>query len=199
MSTTAPPLLRSPPAHPAVHESAQDALAEQAHDQDAEDDGGNVDVQAHVAVEDVTELVGDDTLEFVARQLVEGAARDGDGRVGGVEAGGEGIEARLLVENVDRGHRDAGGDGHFLDDVEELAFAAGRWSGDSPAGRRPVRRPRRRPRAFATIYRARRGRPRPRCRRRPGRIFSDPTTRCGPVPGRRSSNAGRVSHSGRTS
>jgi hypothetical protein len=50
------------------------------------------------------------------------AARDGDGGVAGFVAGGEGVDAVLLVHDIDLRHGHAGGDGHFLDDVEQLAF-----------------------------------------------------------------------------
>ena len=81
------------------------------------------DVHAHVAVQDVAELVADHALQLVARELVERAAGDGDGGVAGRQPGGEGVEPRLVLEHVDGGHRDAGGDGHLLDDIEQLALA----------------------------------------------------------------------------
>jgi len=67
----------------------------------------------------VAELVGDDALELVAREFFEGAAGDGDDGVAGGEAGGEGVEAALVIEEVDGRHGHAGGDGHLLDDVEQ--------------------------------------------------------------------------------
>ena len=50
------------------------------------------------------------------------AACDGDGGVAGFVAGGEGVDAVLVVHDVDLRHGHAGGDGHFLDDVEQFAF-----------------------------------------------------------------------------
>jgi hypothetical protein len=70
----------------------------------------------------VAELVGDDALEFVAREFFEGAAGDGDDGIGGGEAGGEGVDGGLVVEDEDAGHGDAGSEGHFLDDVEQAAL-----------------------------------------------------------------------------
>ena len=70
----------------------------------------------------MAELVGDDALEFVAREFLEGAAGDGDDGIGGGETGGEGVDGGLVVEDVDAGHGDAGSEGHFLDDVEETAL-----------------------------------------------------------------------------
>jgi hypothetical protein len=85
-------------------------------------DSHEPEVQPHVAVQDVAEFVADDTLQFVAREQLHAAARDGDGGVAGLVAGGEGVDAVLLVHDIDLRHRHAGGDGHFLDDVEQLAF-----------------------------------------------------------------------------
>ena len=53
------------------------------------------DVQPHVAVEDVAELVGDDALQLVAGELLGAAAGDRHHRVAGRVAGGEGVD-RLL-------------------------------------------------------------------------------------------------------
>ena len=89
---------------------------------DAKNDSHEPEVQPHIAIENVAEFVADDALQFVARQNFHAAARDGDGRVAGLVAGGEGVDAVLLVHDIDLRHGHAGGDGHFLDDVEQLAF-----------------------------------------------------------------------------
>ena len=70
----------------------------------------------------MAEFVADDALQFVARKQFHAAARDGDGGVAGFVAGGEGVDAILLVHDIDLRHGHSGGDGHFLDDVEQLAF-----------------------------------------------------------------------------
>ena len=103
-------------------ERREDAAADETEDEDAEDERREAQVEAHVAVEDVAELVGDDALEFVACEFFEGAAGDGDDGIGGSESGGEGIDGGFVVEDVDAGHGDAGSEGHFLDDVEETAL-----------------------------------------------------------------------------
>ena len=110
-------------ANPPAAERLQDAAAEHADNEDAEDDGGELYVEAHVAVENVAELVRDDALQLVAVEFVERAARDGDDGVARGEAGSEGVEAGLVVHHVDGRHGHARGDGHFLDDVEQAAFA----------------------------------------------------------------------------
>src|SRR5258708_32739881 len=61
-------LLPAAPADPPAAERLQDAAAQQADDEDAEHDCGDADIEPHVAVEDVAELVGDDALQLVARQ-----------------------------------------------------------------------------------------------------------------------------------
>lgn len=103
-------------------EGPQDAAAGETEDENTEDQRGEAHVEAHVAIEDVAELVADDALKFVAGEFLEGAAGDGDDGVAGVETGGERVDGGLLVHNVDGGHGDARRDGHFFDDVEEAAF-----------------------------------------------------------------------------
>ena len=93
--------------------------ADQAHQQDAVQHADQPQVEPHVAVEDVAELVGDDALQLVARELLGAAARDADHRVAGREAGREGVDALLLVQQEHGRHRHAGGEGHFLDDVQQ--------------------------------------------------------------------------------
>ena len=104
-------------------DAAEDDAAEDGEGEDAEDEGGEAGVEPHVAVEDVAELVGDDALEFVAVEPVQGAFGDGDGGVGRGVAGGEGVYPRLSGQHIDGGDGQAGGEGHLLDDVEQGAFA----------------------------------------------------------------------------
>ena len=70
----------------------------------------------------MTELVGDDALQFVARQMVERPARHADGGVLRVVAGCEGVDGGIPVDDVAEGHRQAGGEGHLLDHVEVATF-----------------------------------------------------------------------------
>jgi hypothetical protein len=48
------------------------------------------------------------------------AARDADDGVARRVSRGEGVDPVFLLEQIDRRHRRAGRDGHFLDDVEDL-------------------------------------------------------------------------------
>src|SRR5690606_18261502 len=47
-------------AHSTVEHAAQQAAADEADDEDTADDGGDADIEPHVAVQDVAELVRDD-------------------------------------------------------------------------------------------------------------------------------------------
>ena len=96
--------------------------ADQAQQQNAVQHADHPQVEPHVAVEDVAELVGDDALELVARELLGAAARDGNHRIAGREAGGEGVDPFLVLEQKHGRHGHAGGQGHFLDDVEHSSF-----------------------------------------------------------------------------
>ena len=61
-------------------------------------------------------------------------AGDGHDGVGGGQAGGEGIQAWFVVEDIDRWHGHARGDGHLLDHVEQASFLQISGSGvDRPA------------------------------------------------------------------
>ena len=91
----------------------------QRHHEDAEQQADQAQVEAHVAIDDVAELMGHHPLKFGAVELFEGAAGDGDHRVAGGVAGGEGVDAVFAVEHIDLGHRRPGGDGHLLDHVEQ--------------------------------------------------------------------------------
>ena len=122
------------PAAAAEAGDAQQLAADQAHQQDAVQHADQPQVEPHVAVEDVAELVGDDALQLVARELLGTAARDADDGVAGREAGGERVDALLLVEQKHGRHGHAGGEGHFLDDVQQPALdGIGRVRINAPA------------------------------------------------------------------
>ena len=104
-------------AHPAPEAPAQEEVGDE---RDHADQDADQRLEADVVVADVRHLVGDDALELLAVEAVEQPARDGDGGVLRVAPGGQGV-GRGLVEHVHRRHlRQAGGDRHLLDDVEEL-------------------------------------------------------------------------------
>ena len=104
--------------------------------EDAEQHAHQADVQAHVAVEHVAELVRDHALQFVALELVEAAPRHGDRGIGGRVAGGERVDAGFVLEHVDFRHRHAGGDRHFLDHVAQALLRADCRCPPAPAWRR---------------------------------------------------------------
>ncbi|OQB88778.1 MAG: hypothetical protein BWX84_02777 [Verrucomicrobia bacterium ADurb.Bin118] len=108
----------------------------------AENDAHEAQVQPHVPVQDVAELVSDDALQFIALEQLHAAARDADGGVTGRVPGGEGIDAVLLVHHVDLRHGHAGGEGHFLNHVAEPAFVGiGGVGRNEPAAKRFRHRP----------------------------------------------------------
>ena len=146
-SSTRPPResFRSATSEPPAGRLHQDP-ADDGQRHDAEDQADQPDVQPHVAVEDVAELVGHHALQLVAGQVVEAALGDGDHGIARGVAGREGVDARLL-QNIDGRHRHARGDGHLLDDVEQpLLPRVGGRAGDllrrPSSGRRPGRRTR---------------------------------------------------------
>ncbi len=100
---------------------AQHHTADQAEHHDAEQHAHEPDIQAHVTIEDVAELVPDDALQFVAVQCLQRAARYGNGRITRLVTRRKRIDAALLLEYVNLRHGRARGDRHFLDDVTQPA------------------------------------------------------------------------------
>src|SRR5262249_47521073 len=76
---------------------------------DPEDQADQPDVEPHVAVEDVAELVSAHALQLVAGQVVETALGDSDHGIARGVAGREGIDAGLR-QNIDGGHRHSRGE-----------------------------------------------------------------------------------------
>src|SRR5690606_4737396 len=129
---TAVPVL--PAARGRAGAPAHEAATDDGEEEEPVEEPDQVDVQPHVAVEDVAELVGDDALELIAVEVLEGSAGHGHGRVVDRVAGGEGIDGLFLVEDEDGGHGHAGRDRHLLDHVEEAALVRVPGAGlDSPA------------------------------------------------------------------
>ena len=120
------PPFRSPSSRPAVGatpaRAPEDDPAGHADQKNAVEHADQADVQPHVAVEDVAELVGDDPLQLVARQVADTTTGHANHGVARRVAGGEGVDAVLLLHQIDGRHRRPGGDGHLLDDVEDLAL-----------------------------------------------------------------------------
>ncbi len=105
-----------------------------AQEKNAEEDADELDVEAHVAVENVAELVGDDALQFVAVEPGERPARDGYRRVAQFQSGGKGVDVGFGIQDKDLRDWDARGDGHFLHHVDQTAFGRIRCFGVDPAG-----------------------------------------------------------------
>ena len=64
--------------------------------------------------------MGNHTLQLVAIEQPKAAARDADRHVALRVAGGKAVDAALVVQHINLGHRHAGSDGHLLDDVAQL-------------------------------------------------------------------------------
>src|SRR5919199_4264944 len=96
-------------------ETAQEEVGDENGGTDEDTDEHGV---ADVVVAHVGHLVRDDALQFVPVQLLEQARGYGYGGVLRAAARGEGVGGRVL-DDVDLRHRQAAGDGHLLDDVEE--------------------------------------------------------------------------------
>ena len=112
-----PELPAAPPAHAAPEAPAQEEVGDE---RDHADEDADQRLEADVVVADVRHLVRDHALELVAVEPLQQAARDRDRGVPRVAPGRQSV-GRGLVEHVHRRHlRQAGGDGHLLDDVEEL-------------------------------------------------------------------------------
>ena len=101
--------------------TADDQPANQRKHHDAEQDPHQPDVETHVAIEDMAELVRDHALKFVAVEEFERTSRHGNGRITGREAGSKRIDPAFLFEHIDLRYRHAGGNRHFLDDVAQPA------------------------------------------------------------------------------
>ncbi len=113
----------------AHHEVADDRKHE-----DAIDQADQAEIETHVAVEHVAELVAQHALQFLAREIFQAAPRDGHHGVGGPKAGSEGVDRGLVVHHVDRRYRHSGGQRHFFHDVQEPALGQiGRLRIDEPA------------------------------------------------------------------
>ena len=88
-------------------------------DQEPEHQPHQLHVQAHIAIEDVAELMPDHTLQLIAIQVLERPVGHGNGGIGRTVTGSEGVDPGFLFEHVDLGHGNTGGDRHFLDDVAQ--------------------------------------------------------------------------------
>ena len=99
--------------------AVQQGSADDGEEQDAEQQPDEADVQAHVAVHDVAELVRDHALQLVAVEPVQCAGGDGNGRVRSGPAGRERVDALFVRQQIHLGHGCAGRDGHLLDHVAQ--------------------------------------------------------------------------------
>ena len=101
-------------------EAHQDSTKE-CQEEDAVQKPHEANIEPHVTIEDVAELMPDDPLEFVARKALDTTARDPHSGIPCAVACGEGIDA-LLVEHIHLRHRHARGQRHLLHHIQKPAF-----------------------------------------------------------------------------
>ena len=106
-------------------EGRRDGLPEQVKaqlrdDEETGEDADDDEVATHVVLVDEAELVRDEGLQFVAGELLQRPAGHAQGEVI-LAAGREGVDARVAFEHVALRHGHRRGQGHLLDDIEELA------------------------------------------------------------------------------
>ena len=87
--------------------------------------GGQGAVEAHIAIADVAEFVGDDGLQLVAREQVDGALGNADDGAARAHAGGKGVDAAVAAQQVHRRGGQAGGQRGFRHHVEQPPFGKG--------------------------------------------------------------------------
>ena len=87
--------------------------------------GGQIAVEAHVAVANVAEFVGDDGLQLVAREQVDGALGNADDGASRAHAGGKGVDAAVAAQQVHRRGGQAGRQRGFRHHVEQPPFGKG--------------------------------------------------------------------------
>jgi hypothetical protein len=105
MAIWPPPPPRRPAAATAPTAGVEQAPADNREEQDSEQQPHQPDVQPHVAIQDVAELVGNDALQFITVQPLQCAPGHTDRGVIDREPRREGVDALLLVEHVDGGYR----------------------------------------------------------------------------------------------
>lgn len=125
-------------------EAPHDHASHDGDGEDSESHADQADVQAHVTVQYMAELVGNHALQFFAGQLVEATTGNGNGRIGRGVARGEGIDRRLVFHHENFRRRNTRGNGDFLDDIaqalvgELLGRGMNRGASQLPCNHRPT-------------------------------------------------------------
>ncbi len=86
---------------------AEEDVSDDGEEEDAVEETDHSDVEFHVSVEDVGELVCDDALEFVAFESGDASLGDSDDGVSWGVSGGEGVDASFVAHDVDGGDGDS--------------------------------------------------------------------------------------------
>ena len=109
-----PPAFAASSSAPRIRGGTQNIVARQANDENAVQHTHQADVEPHVAVKDMAELMGDDTLQLLAVQMVDQSLGHPDDCIARCETGRKGIDARFTGEDIHRRCRYAGRDRHFF-------------------------------------------------------------------------------------
>ena len=78
-------------------------------------------VEAHIAVEDMAELVGNHPLQLFTREQADCPAGNPDHRILRRQAGGKGIDPHI-IQHIHRRHRGARGQSHLLHHIKQALF-----------------------------------------------------------------------------
>ena len=70
----------------------------------------------------MAELVGDHALKLVSRKSLECSSGDTNHGIGWFMASREGIDALLVIHDINGRNRYSGGEGHFFHDIEQAFF-----------------------------------------------------------------------------
>ena len=106
----------------AARRMSQDGSSHHCDHQQSKQQSHQANVESHIAVQNVTELVSDDPLELITAQFRDCAPCDTDCGIGRVLPSRKGVDAELLLQQVDLRHWNAGGNRHLLDDIEQPAL-----------------------------------------------------------------------------
>ena len=97
----------------------QNFAPDQAHHQDAEQHPDQADVQAHVAIENMTELMRDHALQLIPIEPVQRAPGHRHHRIRWREPRRKGIDGSFVLQHVELGYWHAGGNRNFFHHIAQ--------------------------------------------------------------------------------
>ena len=105
----------------AEHRAAHQGAADDAQNQNAVEQRDNAQVDAHITVENMAELVGHYALKLLSVEQIDGALVDANHCVMNAKARGESINT-VFTNEIYRRHRHTSRNGHFLYHIKQLAL-----------------------------------------------------------------------------